>query len=76
MNFNSLHRMLEHMRENVKQRYALLYKKPHDEEKKKKVKRTERKPSNGTNCLLSCCAKTKATILCLVACKTNCNTVD
>ena len=42
MNLNSLHRLLEHMRENVKQRCALLYKKTQDEEKEKEESENDR----------------------------------
>ena len=77
MNLNSLHRLLEHMRENVKQRYALFYKKPQDEEKEKEESETDREKTIQWNQLPSkLCTKTKETIRCLVACKTNCNTVD
>ena len=42
MNLNSLYRLLVHMRENVKQRYALFYKKPQEEEKDKEESETDR----------------------------------
>ena len=41
MSLNSLHRLLEDMRENVKQQYALLSKKHLDEEKEKEENETD-----------------------------------
>ena len=53
MNINSLHHLLEHMRENVKQRCALFYKKPQDEKKEKEESEKDREKTIEWNQLSS-----------------------